>query len=77
MKEKIEEYLKKEILGDPPICNEEIRALENILTKILKKSNRQTREELRDFLKRWEIRALFVDALQEEKDKMKKSRNQT
>lgn len=43
-------------------------ALEKILTEILKKSDQAGRDELKKILKKWEIRVLTIDALQEAKD---------
>ena len=60
-------FLNEEILSNPPIPNKEMRLLDEILIKMLRESNQQIRDELRAFLKKWEIRTLSVDALEETK----------
>ena len=65
-------FLKEEILGNPPLAGKEMRDLNETLTKMLRRSNQQMRDELRAFLKRWEIRTLFVDTLQKKKDMQEK-----
>ena len=69
MVNKIEKFLNEQILGNSPLSSKELQDLNEMLTKVLGESNQQTRDELRTFLKIWEARILFVDALQEEKDK--------
>ena len=68
LKREAEKFLNEEILGNPPLSSKEMRDLDAMLTKILRESNQQTRDELLAFLKGWEIRTLFLNALQEAKD---------
>lgn len=67
-KQKIINFLEKEVLGNPPISSKDLQVIESLLSDFLKNSDNQTRKELQDFLKRWEARVLFVNMLQEEKD---------
>jgi hypothetical protein len=46
-----------------------VSLIKRFVYKNTKKSDPQIREKLRRFLKKWQMRILFVDALQEEKDK--------
>lgn len=59
----------KEIFDDEPIADKNLFYLDSLLTRVLGTSNQKSRDKLRKFLKKWEMRMLFVDALQEEKDK--------
>jgi len=68
IKKEMKKYIDEEIIGEPQLGSKELEIVNNILTKILRESDQKTRTELRNFLKRWEVRTLFVDALQEEKD---------
>jgi hypothetical protein len=61
--------LNEEVLGNPPLSSKELRDLDEALTKILRESNQQSRDELESFLVRWRMRTLFVGVLQEEKDR--------
>jgi len=62
------EILNKEILGEPQKLFGKMKELDNLLTDILKNSNQKERDDLEKMLWRWRSRALFVDALQEQKD---------
>ena len=58
-----------EIFAEPIITDDRLRKLHDLLTKILRASNKQTRARLLFLLERWRKRVLFIDALQTEKDK--------
>ncbi len=75
MKKEAAKFLKGEILGNPSLSSQEIKDVDDALAKILRESNEQTRKELQNFLKRWEIRTLFVDALHEAKEEASGSEN--
>lgn len=57
----IEKFMKEEILGNPPLSTEKLRALDGALTTLLRESDQAMRDELRDFLRRWQARAMFAD----------------
>ena len=70
-KEKIIDFLEKEVLGNPPISSKDLQIIEDLLSDFLKNSDNQTRKELQSFLKKWEARVLFVNMLEEEAKKQK------
>jgi hypothetical protein len=48
----------------------DLEVIEVILTKLLGESNKETREELRRFISKWNIRVAVVGALQEKSDEV-------
>lgn len=64
----IPKYLREEIFSDPPSSINKIQEINDLLADILRESTSETRKELKALLKRWEIRVLFSEAVQEELD---------
>lgn len=56
------ERLRADILYGPILLDERMNLMNQILADFLRVSNAEQREELLDFLERWKVRVLLVEA---------------
>lgn len=62
----------REMFDDPQLSSREMQTVDALLTKILRESDEETRKELLTLIRRWEMRVLFIDAVQEARDAVRK-----
>lgn len=66
--------IERIIFEDKPLLMDML-IVDRMIAKLLRESDLEKQDALLALLRRWEMRVLFVEALQEEKDRQDKSIN--
>lgn len=61
-------FIRDDILGNPKLSDDRLKKVNLIFAELLRTSSPEQRAELIDFLERWKIRTLVVDAAAESDD---------